>query len=121
MQGNHLAVNRECATDTEQSLAEKLRRDGLVADAVGGKFLFIYIDIQLLMLVAERLDIAHRRHTAQPSLEHVHIAVHLAVGLVARVQRHQQRRGIAKIVHHHQRQYTGRELALKVLQPVAYL
>ena len=52
MQGNHLAVNRECATDTEQSLAEKLRCDGLVADAVGGKFLFIYIDIQLLMLVA---------------------------------------------------------------------
>ena len=88
MQRDDLTSVVKCAAYGQQSLTEKLGCDSLIADTVGGEFLFVDINIQLLMLSTEGFDIAHSGYGAQPFLEHIHVAVHLTESFVARVQRH---------------------------------
>ena len=121
MEGDRLITIRKRAAYAQQTLAEELRCDDLIADAVGGQLFLVDIHIQLLMLTAEGLDVAHRRHRAQPPFKEVHVAFHLAVGLVARVKGHQHGRRVAEIVYHHQGQHTSRQLTFEVLQAMTYL
>ena len=119
MDGQDAAAVVDAPSGGDKTLGEEFGHQRLAADAVGGQFLLVNIDVNLLALLPVYLDVPHCLDGTQVVAQRIHVVVQLLVGLVLGLDGDQQGRGVAEIIVDHHRQHAGWQLHLEILKPVA--
>ena len=96
--GRLVAVVLEASGSGDEALGLELMCDEQIADAVVGELVAVDVDADLVLLQTEDAHLAHTGNHAQGVDELVHVVVELAIGLILRFHREQQRRGVAEVV-----------------------